>query len=67
MANKYWKLVKYAALSLAVGCFASSAVNAAAKFPKKQVQIVVPYAPGGASDTVAVFTARNWKKNSENL
>ena len=62
MANKYLKLVKYAALSLAVGCFASSAVNAAAKFPKKQVQIVVPYAPGGASDTVARIYGKELEK-----
>lgn len=48
----YIKALKIAVLTAAVGCFAVSSANAA-NFPRKQIQIVVPYAPGGASDTVA--------------
>lgn len=52
--SKMLKMVKYAAIGAVLGCFAATtATNAAPNFPRKQIQIVVPYAPGGASDTVA--------------
>ena len=62
MSSKYWKVLKYAVLSAAVGCFALNAAVAAPKFPKKQIQIVVPYAPGGASDTVARIYGKELEK-----
>lgn len=52
--SKLLKAFKYAALGAALGCFAATSIaSAAPKYPRKQIQIVVPYAPGGASDTVA--------------
>ncbi len=45
-----------AALVLLMGMFAGCATQA--KFPSKQVNIVVPYSPGGASDTVARIFAK---------
>ena len=45
-----------AALVLLIGMFAGCATQA--KFPSKQVNIVVPYSPGGASDTVARIFAK---------
>jgi tripartite-type tricarboxylate transporter receptor subunit TctC len=56
------KFVKCAALTVALGAFAFQAVDAAPKYPRKQVQIVVPYAPGGASDTVARIYGKELEK-----
>ena len=45
------------------GSSASTSQKAAkANFPKKQLSIVVPYAPGGASDTVARIFAQELEK-----
>lgn len=52
MTNNFVKFLKYAAVTLTLSCVATEAVYAA-KYPRKQITIVVPYAPGGASDTVA--------------
>ncbi|MDO5352384.1 MAG: tripartite tricarboxylate transporter substrate binding protein [Succinatimonas sp.] len=62
MVNKYLKFVKYAAATVALSCFALQAADAAPKFPRKQIQIVVPYAPGGASDTVARIYGKELEK-----
>ncbi len=45
--------VKCLVFGAAVAAFGAQCVNAAPNFPRKQLNIVVPYAPGGASDTVA--------------
>lgn len=42
-----------AALCLAATCLAGSAASAQDKFPSKPIKILVPYAPGGATDIVA--------------
>ena len=47
------KIVKGALVGAVLATFGLQAVNAAPSFPRKQLNIVVPYAPGGASDTVA--------------
>ena len=62
MVNKYLKFVKYAAATVALSCFALQAADAAPKLPRKQIQIVVPYAPGGASDTVARIYGKELEK-----
>ncbi|MGN0909730.1 MAG: tripartite tricarboxylate transporter substrate binding protein, partial [Succinivibrio sp.] len=57
------KFAKAAALAAAVSFIAAGATaSAAAKFPRKQIQIVVPYAPGGASDTVARIYGKELEK-----
>lgn len=50
------------AVTAALSCFALQAADAAPKFPRKQIQIVVPYAPGGASDTVARIYGKELEK-----
>lgn len=45
--------VKGLILGAAVAAMGVQCVDAAPNFPRKQLNIVVPYAPGGASDTVA--------------
>lgn len=62
MVNKYLKFVKCMAVTAALSCFALQAADAAPKFPRKQIQIVVPYAPGGASDTVARIYGKELEK-----
>lgn len=52
--HKAFNLVKSVAIGLTLaGVAAQSIANAAPNYPRKQIQLVVPYAPGGASDTVA--------------
>lgn len=45
--------IKGLILGAAVAAMGVQCANAAPNFPRKQLNIVVPYAPGGASDTVA--------------
>lgn len=59
----FGKLAKAAVLAAAVSFIAAgTTASAAAKFPRKQIQIVVPYAPGGASDTVARIYGKELEK-----
>jgi tripartite-type tricarboxylate transporter receptor subunit TctC len=50
------------ALALALQCIAATAM--AADYPTKPIRLVVPYAPGGGADSVALIVA---KKVSENI
>ncbi len=60
--NKAVNLLKAVTLGLTLSCVATQAVDAAPKFPRKQIQIVVPYAPGGASDVVARIYGKELEK-----
>ncbi len=61
--HMFGKFAKAAALAAAVSFIAAgTTASAAAKFPRKQIQIVVPYAPGGASDTVARIYGKELEK-----
>lgn len=63
ISHKLGKIIKTAVLAAAVSFIAAgTTANAAAKFPRKQIQIVVPYAPGGASDTVARIYGKELEK-----
>jgi tripartite-type tricarboxylate transporter receptor subunit TctC len=45
---------KLSRLLVVIACaFAASTVNAAEKFPQRPVRLIVPYAPGGATDITA--------------
>ena len=55
MKLNFFKACKAAAVGLSLAACVGAVTNAEAapNFPRKQIQIVVPYAPGGASDVVA--------------
>jgi tripartite-type tricarboxylate transporter receptor subunit TctC len=60
------------ALGLVVGCGAQTGTEpgssqgqgagGASKFPEKEITLVVPYAPGGASDSTARIIAKNMEE-----
>lgn len=56
------KFVKCALVGACLATFGLQAANADANFPRKQLNIVVPYAPGGASDTVARIYGKEMEK-----
>ena len=56
------KFVKCALVGACLATFGLQAANADTNFPRKQLNIVVPYAPGGASDTVARIYGKEMEK-----
>jgi tripartite-type tricarboxylate transporter receptor subunit TctC len=59
------KMKRFAIFALSVLCLAANAAvaQAADKWPSKTVKIIVPYAPGGATDIVARILADQLGKN----
>ena len=56
--------MKFISLLLSILClaFGSSGVNAQEKYPNKPIKVIVPYAPGGATDIVARIVGDQFQK-----